>query len=460
MWYNLYRLREKDEKETEYWMSLQTTPPRFNLGYVIRETGIKPDTLRAWERRYGLPEPARTSGGHRLYSREDIETVRWLLQQQQEGLSISKAVKLWNSLTESGQNPLLRIPEEGEKGKDTTARYHTRPASSLAELCQQWVKAGLNYDSAAAEVVLSRAFAEYPMKDVLHEVLQCGMAETGRLWFEKKATIQQEHFISSLALQRLHSLIAAAPAPTLRGKVLIGGTVDEAHEFAPLLINLLLRYRGWEVIYLGANVPELQLEAALQKTTAQLVILTAEQLHTAANLLDTALFLQAQGVQLGYGGAIFNHLPELRQRIPGHFLGTRIEEALDAIEELLIHPVPAPASRPPSLPYQAVLSVFREKQRFIEAEAWKLLQESGLPYERLRLTNFYFSRAIEAALRLGDIRFVEREIDWAGGLIANYDYSIEQLQVFLQAYQSVLREQLAGKGSLIVDWLEERLTWQ
>ncbi|MBN1317671.1 MAG: MerR family DNA-binding transcriptional regulator, partial [Anaerolineales bacterium] len=42
--------------------------PVFNLKVVIKETGLKADTLRVWERRYGLPGPNRTAGGHRLYS--------------------------------------------------------------------------------------------------------------------------------------------------------------------------------------------------------------------------------------------------------------------------------------------------------------------------------------------------------------------------------------------------------
>ena len=50
--------------------------PAFNLKVVLRETGIKPDTLRAWERRYGLPQPSRTQGGHRLYSQYDIEMIK------------------------------------------------------------------------------------------------------------------------------------------------------------------------------------------------------------------------------------------------------------------------------------------------------------------------------------------------------------------------------------------------
>jgi DNA-binding transcriptional MerR regulator len=66
--------------------------PAFNLKAVLRETGLAADTLRAWERRYGLPTPQRTAGGHRLYSQYDIETIKWLIARQAEGLSISRAV--------------------------------------------------------------------------------------------------------------------------------------------------------------------------------------------------------------------------------------------------------------------------------------------------------------------------------------------------------------------------------
>jgi DNA-binding transcriptional MerR regulator len=71
--------------------------PTFNLKAVIQETGLKPDTLRAWERRYGLPSPKRTPGGHRLYSGRDIDMLKWLIARQEEGLSISRAVELWRA---------------------------------------------------------------------------------------------------------------------------------------------------------------------------------------------------------------------------------------------------------------------------------------------------------------------------------------------------------------------------
>src|SRR5512146_2181039 len=83
-----------------------STTPAFNLKVVLKETGIAADTLRAWERRYGLPMPQRTEGGHRLYSQRDIEIIRWLMKQQESGLSISRAVDMYNEQLASGSDPL------------------------------------------------------------------------------------------------------------------------------------------------------------------------------------------------------------------------------------------------------------------------------------------------------------------------------------------------------------------
>ena len=84
--------------------------PRYNINLVVRETGIKADTLRAWERRYKLPQPARSAGGHRLFSDYDIEMIKWLLARQAEGLRINLAVELWRELEANGEDPLDSAP--------------------------------------------------------------------------------------------------------------------------------------------------------------------------------------------------------------------------------------------------------------------------------------------------------------------------------------------------------------
>ena len=47
----------------------------LRIGELSRRTGVKPDLLRAWERRYGLLAPQRTSGGFRLYPLTDVERI-------------------------------------------------------------------------------------------------------------------------------------------------------------------------------------------------------------------------------------------------------------------------------------------------------------------------------------------------------------------------------------------------
>ena len=50
---------------------------------------VSPNTLRAWERRFGYPKPQRTAGKHRLYTHGEVAALRDALQ---EGLSISSAI--------------------------------------------------------------------------------------------------------------------------------------------------------------------------------------------------------------------------------------------------------------------------------------------------------------------------------------------------------------------------------
>ena len=61
---------------------------------VVRLTGVNPVTLRAWERRYGLIEPLRTEGGHRLYSQQDVQTIRSIMSWTERGVTVSKVGEL------------------------------------------------------------------------------------------------------------------------------------------------------------------------------------------------------------------------------------------------------------------------------------------------------------------------------------------------------------------------------
>ena len=194
--------------------------PRYNLSYVVQETGIKADTLRAWERRYQLPQPHRTEGGHRLFSDFDIQTIKWLVARQKEGMSISRAVDLWRK--NGGQNRDTLSTSLTESMTQTEATSSVENGDSLTDMRANWMQACLDFNEPQAEQVLSLAFAQFPIETVCVEILQAGLSAIGTLWQEGKASVQQEHFASELATRRIHALIAAAPKPVREKMILVG----------------------------------------------------------------------------------------------------------------------------------------------------------------------------------------------------------------------------------------------
>ena len=67
---------------------------RYRIRTVSTKTGVPAATLRAWERRYGIPNPLRTESAYRLYRETDIEQIKLLKRMVDEGLAPSEAARL------------------------------------------------------------------------------------------------------------------------------------------------------------------------------------------------------------------------------------------------------------------------------------------------------------------------------------------------------------------------------
>jgi DNA-binding transcriptional MerR regulator len=430
--------------------SMDDETPRFNIRAVVNETGLKADTIRAWERRYGLPKPARSAGGHRQYSARDIQTIKWLRARQEEGLTISNAVDLWNSVADSGQDPLL-APEYVQPRVEKPALS----GQSIDQLRAEWVRVCASFDELGAERVLDQAFAQFSVEAVCTEVLQAGMRQIGNGWYRGEITVQQEHLASEIAIRRMEALIAAAPPPMLPGNILVVAPPGEQHTFSLLLITLLLRRQGRAAIFLGANVPLPHLDSALEEVNPQLAVLSAQQLPTAARLLEAAELLNGHKVAVAFGGGIFNRLPEVRGRIPGHFLGETIAKAPPMVEALLSQR-PGPRSAPKlGEEYRDALRAFEGDAVNIEARMYAVLGERGgfdgfLP-TAISNTALY----LHAALSLGELPAFGAEIDWIHGLLRRKSIRRQVLGVFLAEYARAVREITGVAGRPVASYLSD-----
>jgi hypothetical protein len=268
-------------------------------------------------------------------------------------------------------------------------------------------------------------------------------------------TVQQEHFCSELAVRRLEALVMAAPPPTRLGRLVAACPPDETHILSLLLLTLLLRRQGWDVVYLGANVPLERLEATVVATRPDLVILAAQQLHTAATLREMAYLLQEHAVPTAFGGLIFNRVPGLRARIPGHFLGERLDLAPQQVEWLMTGRRTLPVVEPAPEDYQQARLHFQDRLGLIEADLFHALEDRQALARQLALANHELAMNIEDALALGDMEYLGTDLAWVEGLLHNREVGADVLRTFLEVYHRAAAAHLDERGGPVLAWLDQ-----
>lgn len=424
----------------------------YNLKVVLKETGLKPDVLRAWERRYGLPTPERTEGGHRLYSEYDIGLLRWLVHRQNEGLSISSAVKMLQDEIANGNDPISKLSSSLQP--QPSDYFDHADDTSLAALRASWLNAALNYNEVKAEQELGQAFALYPVDIVCIEVLQRGIGEVGMLWHEGKVTVQQEHYISAMAHRRLDSLLLAAPAPSREQTILVGCPANEWHSLTPLLISVLLRRKGYNVIYLGPNVPAARFEVTLQQVKPDLVILSAQQLTTASELHKLSTRLLEFGVAVAFGGRIFNMHPRLRKSIAGSFLGETVDQAIEQADHLLrAAPLTTPNFSLPSNESLEALDIFRNIRHKVDSKIAESVQNNPwIDLEKIEIANMFMGNTIISCLELGDMAYLDTEIEWLNIFVKSQQLPPSMIPYYLKLYADAIQRLWPTNTSVIHIW--------
>lgn len=432
--------------------------PIYNIKAVLKETSLKADVLRAWERRYGLPIPDRTPGGHRLYSDYDVAQLKWLIAHQQEGLSISRAVELWREQSAGGSDPLGKTTHIETGAGLALQPTAFLPETSLDSIRATWLAACLKFDAPAAENTLTQAFSLYPIETICMQIIQRGLSEVGQLWYEGRASVQQEHFASAISLRKLETLLSATPAPTRSQTLLVCCPPNEWHTFTPLLITLLLRRRGLNVIYLGANVPTEQYKETLATIQPNLVVLVAQQLASAATLQQIAASVSEHGIAIAYGGRIFTLQPDITRNIAGNFLGDRLEGVIENIEHLLATRPTAPQAVPPSKEHLETLKQFEANRLRIEATLNGNILNTGVGMtDYMEIANKHMGDNLAAGLQLGNLDYLSGEIAWLAGLLKSHQMPAILVQQYLEFYRNAVRQHLGDQGNLILAWMNTQI---
>jgi DNA-binding transcriptional MerR regulator len=272
-------------------------------------------TLRAWERRYGLLDPERSSGGFRLYSAVDEMRIRAMQAHMADGISPAQAAAL--ALAETVGKIL--------------------PPARPGDLVAQLIAAAQVYDATTFDQLLDAAFS-FGRLMAIRDVVLPALVEIGARWERAEMAISHEHFSSHLIERRLLSLAQGWEAGSGPLAVL-ACPAGERHTLGLVCFGLLLCDQGWRIAYLGADTPIADITTLSGSKDPSAVVLCARD---STHLTDNAAGIRELGARLhtivaGEGASV-----EIARRLCAHLAeGDPVETALRLAER----PTRAP-SRP------------------------------------------------------------------------------------------------------------------
>ena len=292
--------------------------PRHPMRVVTRRTGLSAEVLRVWERRYTVVRPARSEGGHRLYSDADLDRLRLLQQAARGGRGIGRLASLSNDELASLIHEDAEARQQGPYTAvaiSTSSDLDDEPATGYLIQSLEFVH---QLDQRSLELTLRRAAITLSAARLVEQVLLPLQREIADRWHQGVLRTQHEHMASG-AIRRVLAWLGAAFAsePDAPG-IVVATPQGQRHEFGALFTSAIAQIEGWRVTYLGTELPAEDIASAAVQTGARAVAVSlvspADDPLVADELSRLASSLQ-DGVELLVDGGAANSYQPVLDRI-------------------------------------------------------------------------------------------------------------------------------------------------
>jgi len=235
----------------------------YTIGTLATLTGLSQHTIRAWERRYEALSPKRSDGNRRLYDEEDVERLTVLKRVVQAGHSIGQVAHL-------PIDQLKAIDSTSSPAHSLSADHGESSARYLAA-CQSAINL---LDPEAFEDVLVRASADFGMIGMLENVVIPLLAEIEVGWLDGSIRISQEHMASAVLRTHLDKARLSMPAAIHAPRLISTTPRNQHHEIGALMVSIVVAMQGWNVTYLGPNLPAEEIAIAARQRSAKAIALS------------------------------------------------------------------------------------------------------------------------------------------------------------------------------------------
>ncbi len=238
----------------------------YTIKRAAELTGVPETSLRAWERRYGVPVPQRSESGYRLYDREALAIIATMRRLVDDGWSPAAAAEAVRSGT------ITVTPDAGSDDDIPSAKG--KPAQPGADnYTARFLSAAARLDIAGIDESLDAGFGLGSFEHVVDSWLFPTLTALGEGWARGKIDVAGEHAASHAVHRRLSAAFDAAGARPRGPAVVVGLPSGSQHELGALAFATAIRRIGLNVLYLGANVPASSWETAVTSHAARAAVL-------------------------------------------------------------------------------------------------------------------------------------------------------------------------------------------
>lgn len=279
---------------------------RLSISEVSRFLDVPIPTIRSWERRYGVPAPSRTGGGHRRYTPEEVDLIRAMRDEIVRGASARDAARRVRQAPPPSIEPNPHLETILERVLALDDEGIRRTLEQAAE--------GLGIERAVVEVALP----------VLREV--------GDRWAGGRCDVEQEHLATNEVRTWIARLGRTAPPPFRPAPIVLAAAPDETHVTGLEAFALLLARRGWPTVLLGARTPVESLVRTVRKLQPAAVVVSSQWTRARRSALEALEAVAAASrAPVFYAGAAFA-VPSRREDLPGAYLGDDLPGSLEELE--------------------------------------------------------------------------------------------------------------------------------
>lgn len=261
-------------------------------------------TLRSWERRYGVPQAARSVGGHRRYLPADVAVLRRMRDEISRGRRASAAAVI------------AKASPPGDTSRDPLVAAFLSSAYAL--------------DPTGIRHALDRAYEKVGLDDAVAGVLLSSMSQIGRWWEAGQCDVAHEHLATEASRAWLNKRLFLEPAPQHPESLILTCGPRDVHTLGLEAIGVLLAHRGWGCRLLGARTPARALATAVTGTDAAAIVMVSHLSVARRSAIEALRVAHATGAKIFYAGNAFLS-PQSRHGVPGIYLGENLVSAADLV---------------------------------------------------------------------------------------------------------------------------------